>query len=623
MTPLLLSLPSVLPAAQALPVPLRAVHVEKVEPGERPVLEGTKVTASVGVSREGASTCLPTTGDDLTVDKHEAVGRGSLSFAADPADTLRTWEVHLLDASGAAIAKVEEVDVLFDDAGVGTMVARGDGGLIEELVVQAAVDGTAKVKVRVKDQATQAAYIGLAELLTDDKSSALATDPDLSVMDAATYAAFQALLLDSIVPLTTFRTRVSGEVEVADEALKVDDRGVVEDGADLSWDVWLSTGTACSEDADGTLVCKTDAGAFASYLAPIGTLKKRTGAAKRVALKPKNVDVETWESSLSLRLPGDRAQLELGATVAAVDADGESTETLEALALDAAAVSVRAQTRASAAWSGDPVTVTAKSDDGTLTATFACAMDATDRTLAGTSKNAVYVGQCTTDDGLELRRVRLAVQPDGTETWTVDLAGAALLDQVAAAKADCATLDDGTTDCVATSTGARTGTVSVSDSRGQTLGKAAYAVEETWFQLDVAFATDVDGDDLDLVVKLEDPDHPDLTWAPADTGELVATTPDGKEVHRIDTDDVDVQGTGAMRVQADSAAADAGFLRISGRLKRRGGGGGSAFSSCSEFRLAPGGGGGLGTSACMEVGRAAGGGGTTTTLGSTACMQVR
>ncbi|MDP2305036.1 MAG: hypothetical protein Q8P18_03315 [Pseudomonadota bacterium] len=76
-------------SALALTIPVRATHTEWIFPGEAPTA-GAATTAAIKVSNPTTGAGFTTSGE-LTATKREASGEGELTFAGDPADTVRSW----------------------------------------------------------------------------------------------------------------------------------------------------------------------------------------------------------------------------------------------------------------------------------------------------------------------------------------------------------------------------------------------------------------------------------------------------------------------------------------------------------------------------------------------------
>jgi hypothetical protein len=268
-------------AAASLTVPLRATIAESVGPGEAPTV-GLATGARVTVSNPATGASFAVGGEVLAAARREASGRGAVAFAGDPAGSVRTWAVYLLDEEGEPLGDPEVLDVAFDEAGNGSVAARAGGsGVVRRVVVStdpaslrtggsgtlttASVvygdsaagggglgweqglntatvvygDGTrstldtvrpvygGSVRVEVQDRAVEAAFIGIVELASGAEASDILPDADLDTLNAAGFAAFQGLVLDAIAPVDTYRVEVEGKLEV--KGLSVEG-GLVESG---------------------------------------------------------------------------------------------------------------------------------------------------------------------------------------------------------------------------------------------------------------------------------------------------------------------------------------------------------------------------------------------------------
>lgn len=573
--------------ALALTVPLRVTFAEEVVPGESAVAS-TALTATVELSNPTTGEAFSVEADELTVEKREASGRTSLSFAGDPAGSLRTWAIHFLDVNGDEIADPEIVDVLFDDNGNGAIAARDTraGGWLSAVTVSAAEAGSAAgARVLVADGGARAALIGIVELTNDGDGSRLYTNPDLEVLDAGTFAAVQALGLDAVVALDTYKVQLEGDLAVTGLAVAAD--GTVELGAELDWDLTFYDGTAVLQCQKGGACTSTAApSGSAWYTSPLGPVRAKKAATPRVALKPADLAFDTWGAGFSFSIEGDVRDLELAASLEARDGDFFLAAS-DVISLDPGGFGVDAANTDDddddtgmivdifidtdcedcgdydytvpnptdpPAWTAiaeQLIEVSVLDSAGGVVSTHTCTMRPTAGTQVGSAKTDTLVGACTRDvAGTEVRRLRAKVGPYGTSSWSIDMAGPAFAEVWTTR-----TCEKGVA-CGTTTVSVLGGTVELAV-RGAPFLQRPLAVTSTEFDLPFSFASDVDALPAALSVALSDPDRA-LTWSEAD-GVLYGKDGDTL-VHTLDLDGISLAPTGlytlrgAGRFTASSSA---------------------------------------------------------------------
>jgi hypothetical protein len=562
-------------SALALTVPLRATFQEEVAPGEAPTASSA-LTATVALSNPTTGGAFLVAADELTVNKREASGGGRVSFAGSPADSLRTWAIYFLDASGDPLGDPEVVDMLFDAEGNGAVAAR-DGGAPRIAKLGVSESGA---RITVQDAGTLAASIGIVELGRDSSGSELTTDPDMEVMDAATYAAFQEIGLDAIVALDTYKVQLEGDLSVS--GLRVATDGTIESGAELRWDLTFydgrTTSGCASRGCEATTPGSIGAASYASAIEPI---KKKRTAPQRVTLKHTDLTFDSWNAGFLFSIEGDVRDLELGASLDTF-LGAEATAASDVVSLDPGGYEVEAKADdddddddtgmivdifidgdcedcgdydftapdSPPAWSVVAealIEVSVLDSGGGLVGTHACTLAPTAGTVAGTSKQDVLLGECTRDSGgTEVRRLRATVGPLGISRWTVDMAGAAFAAE--------RTLGE-----CSRQTGCTTETVSVVGGtielavRGRTFLSQPIAVTATQYDLPFSFEADVDGLQGVLAIDLEDPTRP-LTWTVADG--VAHGWLRGEAVYSIDLDDLELAPTGMYALKGREWTAE-------------------------------------------------------------------
>lgn len=587
---------SLFSSALALTVPLRVTYTEDVVPGQTSVA-GTALSATVALSNPTTGGAFIVSADELTVNRQEASGSAAVSFSADPAGSVRSWAIYALDAEGEALGDPEIVDLVFDNAGNGAIAARDVVGSVASLTV---TDDT--VRVKMTDGGAAAAYVGIFEITSD--GSRLYTNPDLGVLDAAGYAAFQALGLDTIVALDTYRTQLEGNLSVGGLLVATD--GTVERGQDLRWDLTFYDGRAVTS-CDKSGFCTTVAvpSGTASYESPIGAVKKKKAEVPRVVLKPDDVTYDVWDASFSLLFAGDARDLELTASLDTWARD-RAKASADVLALDPGGLGVWAKRTDDGEDTGmivdifidvddcfgdplpshcvddddfsvpnpanppawvtipyEPITVDVLDGSGGLVATHTCRMYPTAGTQAGTAEKDTLVGTCTRDDGgTEVRRIQVLVGEHGRTSWSLEMAGPAF-----AAESTTTTCEKGGA-CTTQSVSVADGSIELS-AGGEVFLTRDIGVASTWFDLPFAMADDVDGDTIAMTVDLLDPERT-LTWSETD-GLLVGMEGD-RTVYTIELEDLTLAPTGlyvmrGARLSA-STSAEGATLTLAGKLKR-------------------------------------------------------
>lgn len=553
----------VLPAF-SLTVPVRASLKEEIVPGETAVASST-TTATVALSNPVSGVKFAVADEELTVNKREASGKESLSFAQSPAGSVRTWAIYYLDVDGNELGNPEVVDVSFDDLGNGTVAARGASSRLTSLVVKASKSTAGQdsvTKVAVQDSGADAAYIGLLELTNSDAGSDLLTNPDLTVMDAAIFAAFQGLTLDAVIPLDTYTMQLDGSLNVS--GLAVSAAGTVESGAELQWDLAFFDNQGCIPGSK--VACTPVANETLSYLEPIGTVKKKSAATPRVVLKNADILIDSSDASFSLTIQGDVRELEVSAAMDVYDGD-ELTTGRDVVTLDPGGFGAQAKSgddtggpivdifvdQDTAVLDDDNVGITppwtavaanvfeviVEEEGGGLAAEpLYCQLNPSAATRAGTARKAVLVGECTHgDDGVEVRRLRAVIDSDKVVHFSIDVGGPAFAPRTTT------TCEKGGA-CTTTTTSLLDGTVHLETQAGVTLRSHALTVTETDFDLPFQFDQDIDGMDASVSLELYTPVP--STWSVVDG---VVTAKSGDEVvASFDVEDVGLEATGDCRL---------------------------------------------------------------------------
>jgi hypothetical protein len=462
---------SLVSSALALTIPLRATHTEWITPGAAPAASAA-TTASVKASNPTTGATFDVSGE-LTATLREASGGGEVTFAGDPADTIRTWALYLIDSDGNVLGDPELVEVLFDGKGAAAL-AGTDGARVSGVTVNgtdALGDGwVGGLAVDVQDAGTEAAYVGIVELSAD--GAALATIPDLGILDLATYATFQGLGLDAIVALDRYRTRVEGDLAV--EGVSVDTKGTVETGAELRWDLTFSRTT--KDGAGGWTASELGT---ASYLQPVDGVKKKTGVAKRVDLTRKDVTYDVWDATYALAIEGDMRGLELAASLDAYDGDTLVAST-DAVLLDPTGIEAKAGIDIAVKDDGDAYRIDVLNSYGKLVSQHYCALAPTAATLADPEVDT-WVGGCTQDDDAQL--VLRPIKRSRKDTSIRHL-NAQIRSRVQ---------PDACTTCTTTTSSLLAGKLAFYDADGGFLGSSLLAVTETEWDVVGGFAADVDG----------------------------------------------------------------------------------------------------------------------------------
>lgn len=545
---MLLSL--VLPAF-ALTVPLRATFKESVNPGEEAMVSSTTTAIAAAYSTTNG-TRFTVGNDELTANKREGSGSGGLSFVASPAGSIREWAIYYIDADGNVLGDPDIVTMSFDASGVGN-VAAGGGSRLSTLGVSSKKDGgggqlfASTGRVAVQDSGANAAYIGIAELSNDGSGNELVSDPDMDTMDATAFAAFQAEGLDAIVSLSSYAIQVDGTLTI--DGLSISTDGVVEAGADIEWHVGFYTGEQTCQKGG---VCTPVVSTTLDWFAPIGNVKKKSNAAPRVTLKAADVVFESFDAALELSIEGDVRNLEVSAAMELYDEDRLAAAG-DVVTLDPTGVGVQAKstddgdtgipidifvdgdtdvldglenqgpppadTPIWAYFANDLYKVTLLDGEGRVLSEHDCTLDATPRTVAGTGKRDVLVGECTQDpSGTEVRRLQLSIGSKGHMNWKADLASPLF------ATTDSGPVCDKTgTVCTADNTSALDGTVEISRD-GLPLFTRKLQVNETEFALPFTFTDVPNGVQGDVLVEVYAPGP--VTWTVTD-GVATATDETG------------------------------------------------------------------------------------------------
>jgi hypothetical protein len=311
-----LALSSTFSFANPLSVPVRTTYVEYTGWGEAPSVVADVVSADVALSNAATGASFGVDGE-LVVTDRTAAGKGELQFDANASGSLHTWAVWALDANGMPLSeKPEIIDVLFGNDEDGAIVARADGtSLIKTLRVknrtapgEAPEDGTHTVRVVVRDTGIQAAYLGIQELASD--GVALSTHVDMEAMTADVYATFQGKMFDALVPLDTWTAVVEGNVDVT--GLAISTGGIVEEGADLDWDIqFFAAKTAEKPALDATYLIGTQS--YAQKIRKLKAKNEKGFEAFRVALDPTDTVYDVYDASLTVILDQAAGDFELGA----------------------------------------------------------------------------------------------------------------------------------------------------------------------------------------------------------------------------------------------------------------------------------------------------------------------
>ncbi len=428
---------------------------------------------------------------------------------------------------GNELGNPEVVDVSFDDLGNGTVAARGASSRLASLVVKASKSTLGQdsvTKVAVQDSGADAAYLGIQELTNSASGSDLKTNPDLTVMDAAIFAAFQDLTLDTIIALDTYTMQLEGSLNVS--GLAVSTAGTVESGTELQWDLAFYDNQGCIPGSKQA--CTPVANETLSYLEPIGAVKKKSAATPRVVLKNSDILIDRSDASFSLTIQGDVRELEVSAAMDVYDGDALTTGR-DVVTLDPGGFGAQAK---SGDDTGGPIvdifidTDTAILDDddnvgitppwtavaanvfeviveeeggGLAAEPLYCQLNPSAGTLAGTARKAVLVGECTHgDDGVEVRRLRAVIDNDKVVHFSIEVGGPAFAPRTTTA------CEKGGA-CTTTTTSLLEGTVHLETLAGVTLRTHDLTVTETDFDLPFQFDQDIDGMDASVFLELYTP----------------------------------------------------------------------------------------------------------------------
>jgi hypothetical protein len=546
--------------ALALTVPLRASYHQDIVPGEAAIASYATTASVVSLTNPTTGKVFSVSGDELTANKREATGKEKLSFRASTADSIRTWAVYFIDANGEELGDPEVVDVSFDAEGNGSIAARPSASRITTMSILPSTGSEggyplSSVKVSVQDSASNASYIGIQELTNTESGSNLVTDPNMDVMDSAAFATFQALDLDAIVALDSYRIQVEGSVSVAGLAVASD--GTIEGGVDLRWDLGFSNGGVTCEKGGTCSATITDA---LSYSESIGAVKKKSGAVPRVTLKNADLFTLSTDASQSLVFEGKQLDLEVSAAMRWMKGH-ESQQELVVVALDPYGFGVQARTsdEDTGIILADPIfdvdtdglgdidnvtilppwtyissnlfDVVVMDSDGGVVSTQTCQMTPTAATLSGTSRRDVLVGECTRDDGTDVRRLRASIGAGGWIQWTVELAGSTFAETT-----ECA--EGGKQSCTASSV--LGGTVGIGLHGGAPLLSRKLDVTETAFDLPAVFEGDISGYEVDVMIELYSTKA--AAWSVSDG---VVTAKDGDTVlTSFDTEGISLSASG-------------------------------------------------------------------------------
>lgn len=527
---------SLIPATFALTVPVTARISDELHAGGTTMRQTATGTVTLSNPTTGVSFAVGR--EELTVNGREASGSGSLRFSADPADSIRRWAVYYLDASGAVLGDPEVVEVLFDADGNGALAGRDTGtSWLKSLRVPRSTTyqvSVQNVRAEVQGGGTEASLLGIVEL-SSDRDGRLVTDADLDLLDADTFAAFQALGLDTVVSLDRRTTTLQGDLTVT--GLSVAKDGTVEGGADLRWDVTIyDAGSACQ-----ARVCSgaTTAIGSVAYLESIPGVKAKTGKARPVKLQPADVVNDGWEADVTLSVDGDQVGLEIAASLAFEGVRPSDVVSLDPSTLESVACPYGFEPDSTVClgapddggipidlFVGAECTECADFDfvdpsrppdwvyltdelfelevydaDGALIGTHSCTLFPTAATVAGTRENDTLIGECTRDTNTEVRRLRARVANRHMEV-VAEVSGGAPIYTTTVERTRGNGILGGSVTLVAD------GRVLFQDS--------PLAVTSTEWQLPFAFSADVSGLTGTLEVEFDDPTVD--TWVTDDTG---------------------------------------------------------------------------------------------------------
>ncbi|MES2645212.1 MAG: hypothetical protein V4850_37335 [Myxococcota bacterium] len=555
--PMLLSLVS---TAFALTVPVTAKISDELNNNGNEMRQ--TITGTVAVTNPATGAVFRVGTEELTVNKREGKGSGGIFFAGDTANSIRTWAVYYLDASGAVLGDPEVVTVVFDAKGSVSIAARDSGRRTADFYKgpdSPSSQVPVILRVDVQDSGVDASLVGIVELTNDRPGSDLQTDADMGILDADTFATFQELGLDAVIAIDSRTVTLQGDVSVSGLSVATD--GTVEGGAELRWDVTLydpSAVTCTSRVCDTPTLSPV---ATVSYLETIGAVKKKSGQPAAVKLQPQDVTYDSWELGVGLVLPGEQRDLEIAASL-----DFEGGAGSDIVTLDPGTLGVCWElggcggnkepcnepggccTLPDIFIDGDhPDLDYASPDDvpdwadmadelfeievldsaGGFVASHICTMSPTARTLAGTGKYDVLVGECTGgDSGTEVRRFTLKTPntrwtggtDDDTVPWEwsagkmqfeVEMAGAAFTAERTGG--ECSRLGG----CTEETVSVLGGTISVWHDGALLRQPGPIAVTEAEFSLPFSFAEDVSGMTGELLIEFDDPTY-DLTWVTTD-----------------------------------------------------------------------------------------------------------
>ncbi len=271
-----------------------------------------------------------------------------------------------------------------------------------------------------------------------------------------------------------------------------------------------------------------------------------------MTLKAADVYFESFDAAMELSIDGDVRNLEVSAAMELYDED-RLAASADVVTLDATGVGVQAKstddgdtgpivdifidsdtdiidddyyhapppadTPIWAYFANDLYKVTLLDSGGRVLSEHDCTLDATPRTVAGTGKKEILVGECTQDpSGTEVRRLQLSIGSHGHMNWKADLASPLF-----------ATTDSGPvcdksgTVCTANNTSALDGTVEISRD-GMPLFTRKLQVNETEFALPFTFTDVPNGVEGDVLVEVYAPGP--VTWTVKD-GVATATDATG------------------------------------------------------------------------------------------------
>lgn len=549
--------------AFALTIPVRATLHETVEPGERPGAGGA-ATASVAVSHAEKGVAYKVTADELYASRREAAGAVDITFTADPSGSVRTWAIYPLDGNGKLLAEPSVVEVSFDNNCTGAMSGRKanaratDPTSITVACEEGAIAGmqVAHLGVGMLDAGVDASFVGVAELGASAGTGELADAPDMSVMDATVYAAYQSLDLDAILALTDFRVRLDGNLAV--EGLSVASDGTVEGGAELAWDVTFYADTACTGEK-----CTATAIEALTFVEPVGAVKKRATTAPRVTLDAKDLTWDVWSGGTAIDFAGDVRGLALAASADAWEGE-KLIASSDVVALDPSSLGVAARGIGKGPFSGMALKcadLIAASARGVVVGYHTCSMAPTPATLEG--RASTWTGTCTRDDESEVRRIVATATADGV-SYDVEMGGSAF-----AAETTTKTCDKSGA-CTETTDSATGGTISITDDEGT--ASAKMEVTDTTYDLGFAWKEDVTGLSASLYVEIDTPDSPKMTWAAQD--DTLVGSLDGEEVMTVE-----VLGLQATE-RCDLGGAEVTLAAAGATIQTRGTGPGTYRCKC-------------------------------------------